>query len=347
MGFSEVQEAIDAIGRLGMAVVVDDEDRENEGDLVMAAEAATPENIAFFLAHTSGVICVPLLPERADKLELPADGHGQHRGPAHRLHRERRLPPRHHDGHLGHRPRRHHRRPDRSLHPAHRPEPARAHLPVALPRRRRAQAGRAHRGDRRPGPGRRPHPGRSPVRDRDRGQVGDGAAARARALRQEARSAHHLHRRADPLPAPQREAGAPGLRGPHPGRGRPVPGLRLRVRARRRAASRPRHGRGRRPGGRAGPGALRVPDRRRLRLPALRLRPPAAGIAGPDRGGGPRRARSTCAATRAAASGSATRSAPTSCRKRGTTRSTPTCSRACRWTAASTASGPRCWSTSA
>src|SRR5580693_2400133 len=71
MGFSEVQEAIDAIARRGMAVVVDDEDRENEGDLVMAAEAATPENIAFFLAHTSGVICVPLLPERADALDLP------------------------------------------------------------------------------------------------------------------------------------------------------------------------------------------------------------------------------------------------------------------------------------
>src|ERR1700720_1816004 len=71
MGFSEVQEAIDAIGRLGMAIVVDDEDRENEGDLIMAAEAVTPEKIAFFLAHTSGVICVPLLPERADELELP------------------------------------------------------------------------------------------------------------------------------------------------------------------------------------------------------------------------------------------------------------------------------------
>ena len=71
MGFSTVREAIDAIARLGMAVVVDDEDRENEGDLVMAAEAATPENIAFFLAHTSGVICVPLLPERADALDLP------------------------------------------------------------------------------------------------------------------------------------------------------------------------------------------------------------------------------------------------------------------------------------
>ena len=66
MGFSEVREAIDAVGRLGMVVVVDDEDRENEGDLVMAAEAATPENIAFFLAHTSGVICVPVESERAD-----------------------------------------------------------------------------------------------------------------------------------------------------------------------------------------------------------------------------------------------------------------------------------------
>ena len=71
MGFSTVKEAIDAIGRLGMVVGVDDQDRENEGDLVMAAEAATPEKIAFFLAHTSGVICVPLLPERADLLDLP------------------------------------------------------------------------------------------------------------------------------------------------------------------------------------------------------------------------------------------------------------------------------------
>jgi 3,4-dihydroxy 2-butanone 4-phosphate synthase/GTP cyclohydrolase II len=61
MGFSEVKEAIDAIGRLGMAVVVDDEDRENEGDLVMAAEAATPENIAFFLAHTSDRLELPLM----------------------------------------------------------------------------------------------------------------------------------------------------------------------------------------------------------------------------------------------------------------------------------------------
>ncbi len=71
MGPSSIDEAVEAVARGGMVVVVDDEDRENEGDLVMAAEAATPERIAFFLQHTSGVICAPILPERADELELP------------------------------------------------------------------------------------------------------------------------------------------------------------------------------------------------------------------------------------------------------------------------------------
>ncbi|MHB1988443.1 MAG: bifunctional 3,4-dihydroxy-2-butanone-4-phosphate synthase/GTP cyclohydrolase II [Acidimicrobiales bacterium] len=71
MGLSTIEDAVAAIGRGGMAVVVDDEDRENEGDLVMAAQFATPEAIAFFLAHTSGVICAPLMPERIDELELP------------------------------------------------------------------------------------------------------------------------------------------------------------------------------------------------------------------------------------------------------------------------------------
>ncbi len=70
-GLSRVADAIAAIGRGEMVVVVDDEDRENEGDLVMAAEAATPEAIAFFLAYTSGVICVPMLADRLDELKLP------------------------------------------------------------------------------------------------------------------------------------------------------------------------------------------------------------------------------------------------------------------------------------
>ncbi len=71
MTLSKVEDAIAAIAAGGMCVVVDDEDRENEGDLVMAAESATPESIAFFLAHTSGVICTPIEHSRADELDLP------------------------------------------------------------------------------------------------------------------------------------------------------------------------------------------------------------------------------------------------------------------------------------
>ncbi len=71
MPFSTIEEAVQAIADKKIVIVVDDEDRENEGDLVMASEAATPENIAFFLAHTSGVICTPLEPDRADALDLP------------------------------------------------------------------------------------------------------------------------------------------------------------------------------------------------------------------------------------------------------------------------------------
>jgi len=69
--FSTMEEAVTAIAAGGMAIVVDDADRENEGDLVMAAQFVSAEAIAFFLAHTSGVICVPMLDERADELELP------------------------------------------------------------------------------------------------------------------------------------------------------------------------------------------------------------------------------------------------------------------------------------
>ena len=71
MGFAKVEEAIAAVGRGEIVVVVDDEDRENEGDLIMAAEHATPEKIAFFLHHTSGLICAPITAERARELDLP------------------------------------------------------------------------------------------------------------------------------------------------------------------------------------------------------------------------------------------------------------------------------------
>jgi 3,4-dihydroxy 2-butanone 4-phosphate synthase/GTP cyclohydrolase II len=69
--FAPIEDAVAAVGRGEIVVVVDDEDRENEGDLIMAAEFATPEKIAFFVKHTSGLICAPLSNERADELDLP------------------------------------------------------------------------------------------------------------------------------------------------------------------------------------------------------------------------------------------------------------------------------------
>jgi 3,4-dihydroxy 2-butanone 4-phosphate synthase / GTP cyclohydrolase II len=69
--FASIPDAVQAIERGEMVLVVDDADRENEGDLIMAAEAATPEKIGFFVRHTSGVIVMPMLGERLDRLELP------------------------------------------------------------------------------------------------------------------------------------------------------------------------------------------------------------------------------------------------------------------------------------
>lgn len=66
-----VSNAIAAIARGEIVVVVDDADRENEGDLVMAAEFASPEKLAFFVRHTSGLICAAITDERADELNLP------------------------------------------------------------------------------------------------------------------------------------------------------------------------------------------------------------------------------------------------------------------------------------
>ncbi len=71
MALASIEEAIEQLRRGGMVVVVDDEDRENEGDLIMAAEDVTGDSMAFFLEHTSGIFCVPLESARADDLDLP------------------------------------------------------------------------------------------------------------------------------------------------------------------------------------------------------------------------------------------------------------------------------------
>ncbi|OFW66852.1 MAG: bifunctional 3,4-dihydroxy-2-butanone 4-phosphate synthase/GTP cyclohydrolase II [Actinobacteria bacterium RBG_16_68_21] len=71
MTFAPIEAAIAAVARGEFAVVVDDADRENEGDLIIAAERVTPERIAFMVRYTSGLICVPVEGSRLDELRLP------------------------------------------------------------------------------------------------------------------------------------------------------------------------------------------------------------------------------------------------------------------------------------
>jgi 3,4-dihydroxy 2-butanone 4-phosphate synthase/GTP cyclohydrolase II len=71
MPFTKIEQAIAAIERGELVIVVDDADRENEGDLIMAAEKMTPEAMGFMIRHTSGVICMPVEGERLDELRLP------------------------------------------------------------------------------------------------------------------------------------------------------------------------------------------------------------------------------------------------------------------------------------
>ena len=79
-GFEHIERAIADIADGKAVVVVDDEDRENEGDLIFAAEKATPELVSFMVRYTSGYICVPLTAEACDRLDLP---------PAHSINQDR------------------------------------------------------------------------------------------------------------------------------------------------------------------------------------------------------------------------------------------------------------------
>ena len=71
MPLSTIEEAVQDIKNGRMIIIVDDEDRENEGDLVCAAEKVTPEIISFMAVYGRGLICLPLTEERCDELQLP------------------------------------------------------------------------------------------------------------------------------------------------------------------------------------------------------------------------------------------------------------------------------------
>jgi 3,4-dihydroxy 2-butanone 4-phosphate synthase / GTP cyclohydrolase II len=82
MSFASIPEIVTEIRAGRMVVIVDDEDRENEGDLIMAAQAVTAEAIAFIVRHSSGIICQPMTRDRLEELRLPqmvADNSESHR----------------------------------------------------------------------------------------------------------------------------------------------------------------------------------------------------------------------------------------------------------------------------
>ena len=153
--FTHIEKAIAAVANGEIVIVVDDEDRENEGDLIMAAEKITPEAMGFFVRHTSGVICMPMLGERLDALQLPlmVSNNTESQRTAFTVSVDAV-----HDVTTGI------SAADRATTVrtliaadarARRLRPARPHLPAALPRGRRARAGRPHRGRGRPRPARR------------------------------------------------------------------------------------------------------------------------------------------------------------------------------------------------
>ncbi|UIY23117.1 3,4-dihydroxy-2-butanone-4-phosphate synthase [Rhizobium leguminosarum] len=71
MTIATIEDAISAIASGQMVVVVDDQNRENEGDIVVAADAVTPEAIAFMMTHARGLVCIAMEGERLDALDIP------------------------------------------------------------------------------------------------------------------------------------------------------------------------------------------------------------------------------------------------------------------------------------
>ena len=147
MQLTSIEEALRRIRRGEMVLVVDDEDRENEGDLTMAASWVTPEAVNFMLRWARGLVCMPCAPERLDELSLAPMVPPEQRGLRHRVHRldrPRRGGQRHRRG----RPRAHDpacRRPGRVAGGVQTTRPC---VPAARPAGRHARAAGPHRGRR-------------------------------------------------------------------------------------------------------------------------------------------------------------------------------------------------------
>ncbi len=292
-----------------------------------------------------GLICLALTPERCDELgldlmaaknEAPLETAFTVSIEAARGRYDRDLRPR---------PRAHDPGRDRSPLEARRPAPAGPHLPAEGEAGRGPGAHRPHRGERRSGAARRPDPGRGDLRDHERGRD-DGPRSRPGPVLRAPRAEDDHGRRPDRLPAPDREAGRARRRDPTADRVRRVQRASATARWSTTSTTRDGQGRRRRQGGRARARPQRVPHRRRLPQPALRLRRAARGRAGDDRARGARRAplplpggardRPAQQASRLQAPG-----------ETASTRSRRTSSSGCRPTCATTGSAPRSSATSA
>ena len=342
-----VEQAIADIAAGRAVVVVDDEDRENEGDLIFAAQRATPELAGFMIRHTSGVICVAMTGPDLDRLALPPmtmvnedrkgtayavsvdsrDGITTGISAADRAHTIRVLA----DSAT---------EPNEITRPGH-VFPLRAAVGGVLRRPGHTEA--AVDLARLAGLS----PGRGDLRDRPRRRLDDAGTAAAR-VRRRARPHDDLDRRPHRARPAHR---APGRAGGHDAAAhavrRPSPriGYRDTITGTDHVAL---------VCGDIGDGDdvlvrvhSRVPDRRRARVDPVRLRrrsSPRPCSGSPTRGAG---WCSTCAATRAAGSGCCTSCAPTSCRTPAPTPCRPTSSSGCPPTPATTAPGRRSWPTSA
>ena len=272
--FSSIPEAIDDIRQGRMVLVVDDADRENEGDFIMAAEACTPDDVNFMVTHGRGIVCLPCAAWRLDELGIPqmvtdtTDGHEA----AFTV----------------------------SIDFRHGTTTGTSAHDRAITAKAVTASDVVPRDFQKPG-----HV--FPLRAKDGGVLRraghteaavdlatmagmfpagvicevmneDGTMARMPELIRVAPRARHeadLDRRHDRVPAPSRGAGAAGGRGRDPDAARRVPILRLREPGRRPHPRRARDGRHRRRSRGAHPGALGVPHRRRLRVAPVRLRRPA------------------------------------------------------------------------
>ena len=209
-----------------MVVVCDAEDRENEGDLTLAAQFATPENINFMAREARGLICLALTAGALRRARPRPDGGQERVRLRDRLHGLGRGPRGRHDRHLRARPRAHDPGRDRPPLAARGPRPAGPRVPAQGALRRRARAHRPDRGRRRPGAPRGADPGRGDLRDHERRRH-DGAGPGPDPVLRAPRPEDDHGRRPDQVPAPDREAGRARRRGGAADRVRRLPRRRL------------------------------------------------------------------------------------------------------------------------